>query len=75
VALDRRVALIPVTKSSIIPPAQQERAMVGKRTGSLSFAAAVLLATLANASAQELRPWRHGVGDQICPQAPNRMSR
>jgi NitT/TauT family transport system substrate-binding protein len=55
------VTLISATKSSIIPPAKQEHPMIGKRTGSISFAAAMLLATLANASAQELRPWRHGV--------------
>jgi NitT/TauT family transport system substrate-binding protein len=55
------VTLISVPKSPIIPPAQQERAMIGERTGSISCIAAVLLAALANASAQELRPWRHGV--------------
>ena len=35
--------------------------MIGKLSGSIALAAALLLAALSNATAQDLKPWRHGV--------------
>ena len=35
--------------------------MTGKLSGSIALAAALLLAALLNATAQDLKPWRHGV--------------